>query len=98
MADTTATIPEVAAPAATEQTAATEPVAAPGGGEAADEAKPAADASKEDIEKPEGELMSIARTILRRARASCDEVDDASSRWRQRRLVAQRTRPSTNAC
>lgn len=56
MADTTATIPEVAAPAANEQTATADPVAAPAGGEAADKAKPAADASKEDSDKPEGEF------------------------------------------
>ncbi|KAJ6783864.1 hypothetical protein PWT90_05492 [Aphanocladium album] len=51
MADTSDTKPEVAAPPATEQTAA-EPVAAPAGGEAAD-AKPAADAPKEEAEKSE---------------------------------------------
>ncbi|ATY63480.1 PWWP domain-containing [Cordyceps militaris] len=53
MADTPPTVPEVAAPAATEQTAASEPVAAPAGGDAANEANAITDAPKEDTEKVE---------------------------------------------
>ncbi|TQV95701.1 PWWP domain-containing protein [Cordyceps javanica] len=53
MADTASTVPEVAAPAATEQTAATEPIATPAGGEATDEVKTTVDAPKDDAEKVE---------------------------------------------
>ncbi|KAM3450603.1 hypothetical protein MY3296_005974 [Beauveria thailandica] len=53
MADTPSTVPEVAAPVATEQTATTEPIAAPAGGEATDEAKTAVVVPKEEAEKTE---------------------------------------------
>ncbi|KAM3471297.1 hypothetical protein MY8738_009385 [Beauveria namnaoensis] len=53
MADTPSNVPEVAAPIATEQTATTEPIAAPSGGEAADEAKTAVIVPKEETDKTE---------------------------------------------
>lgn len=55
MADTTSPVPDAAAPAA-EQTPVAEPVAAPAGGDAADEAKPTTDAPKEEAEKTAGKL------------------------------------------
>ncbi len=97
MADTTATIPEAAAAAATEQTAnvTTEPAAAPTGGAAADESKPTADAPKENAEKSEGEFdcyyasRSASRFLGRRGNRYRSEA--------QHQLVAQRTRCITNA-
>ncbi|OAA64847.1 PWWP domain-containing protein [Cordyceps fumosorosea ARSEF 2679] len=67
MADTPSTVPDAVASAATEQTASTEPAAAPASGEVADEAKTTTEAPKEDAEKPAGEFHCVFASRVARS-------------------------------